>query len=222
MPSSRCNHIPIILGIVRQLAPRSILDVGVGFGKWGHLFREYTDIVAAETDPARYARANWQVQIDGIEGHAPYLTPMHEYLYDTLHVGDMRTKIHEIGVYDLVFLGDVIEHVEKAEGMELLRACLVHACKAVLVTTPGRPAPQTAACDNKLEVHRSFWTPADFRSLARCVLKLDDNDTLVAVLLKDGVPAPVCAPPVRQATQPGGLWQRVVRRVRAGLSFATR
>jgi hypothetical protein len=214
MPSSRCTHIPIILGIVRQLAPRSILDMGVGFGKWGHLFREYTDIAAAETDPLRYARDNWQVRIDGIEGHAPYLTPMHEYVYNTVHVGDMRTKIHEVGVYDLVFLGDVIEHIEKAEGMELLRACLAHAHKGVIVTTPGRPAPQTAVCDNELEVHRSFWTPADFRSLARCVHKLDENDTLIAVLLKDGVPPPICSAPVRGVSQHGaGPWEWAKRRL---------
>lgn len=214
MPSSRCNHIPIVLGIVRQLAPRSILDVGVGFGKWGHLFREYTDIAAAEIDPARYVRAHWQVRLDGIEGHAPYLTPMHEYLYDTLYVGDMRTKIHEVGEYDLIFLGDVIEHVEKTDGLALLRACFVHARKAVLVTTPARYAPQDAVCANELEVHRSLWTPAEFRSLGRCVCKRDENDTLIAVVLKDGVPAPACAPPQRRARagRPG-LWQRIRRRL---------
>ncbi len=39
MPSSRPNIIPIVIHLIRQLKPRSILDVGVGFGKWGHLFR---------------------------------------------------------------------------------------------------------------------------------------------------------------------------------------
>ncbi len=54
MPSSRPNTIPTVIHLVRQLKPKSILDVGVGFGKWGHLFREYTDINEAENDPARY------------------------------------------------------------------------------------------------------------------------------------------------------------------------
>ena len=66
MPSSRANTIPTVIHLVRQLEPRSILDIGVGFGKWGHLFREYTDILQAEHDPPRYQRANWQVRIDGI------------------------------------------------------------------------------------------------------------------------------------------------------------
>ena len=56
------------LDALGERQPLRILDVGVGFGKWGHLFREYTDINEAEHDPARYARENWRVQIDGIEG----------------------------------------------------------------------------------------------------------------------------------------------------------
>jgi len=214
MPSSRCNHIPIIISIVRQLQPRSILDVGVGFGKWGHLFREYTDIVMAETDPARYARENWQVRIDGIEGHEPYITPMHRYVYNELLIGDMREKIREVGHYDLVFLGDVIEHIEKDDGFMLLRACLEHAHQAVVATTPGTDAPQDAACGNQLEVHRSYWTPDDFRALGRCALKLDDNDTLIAVLLKDGVKTPLCEPQLRGSVkQRSSLWRRVRRRL---------
>ena len=108
MPSSRVNHVPAIIGLIRQLQPASILDVGVGFGKWGHLFREYTDIVAAEHEPRRYEREHWQVRIDGLEGHAPYITPMHRYLYNEIHLGDMREVIHRLGRYDVIFMGDVI------------------------------------------------------------------------------------------------------------------
>src|SRR5262245_23881925 len=82
MPSSRPNTIPTVIHLIRQLKPQSILDVGIGFGKWGHLFREYTDIHEAEHEPARYERQNWRVRIDGIEGFARYVTPMHRYLYN--------------------------------------------------------------------------------------------------------------------------------------------
>src|SRR5512139_1422101 len=110
MPSSRPNTIPTVINLVRQLKPRSILDVGVGFGKWGHLFREYTDILEAEHDPARYRREKWQVRIEGIEGHAAYLTPMHDFLYDQIHVGNAAVLMKGLPKYDLVFLGDIIEH----------------------------------------------------------------------------------------------------------------
>src|SRR6059036_3946823 len=110
MPSSRPNTIPTIIHLIQQLKPRSILDVGVGFGKWGHLFREYTDILEAERDPGRYQREGWQVRIDGIEGHAAYLTPMHRFLYNAIHLGDAGALLKTLPVYDLIFLGDILEH----------------------------------------------------------------------------------------------------------------
>src|SRR6266496_5578847 len=108
MPSGRPNTIPTVIHLVRQLRPQSILDVGVGFGKWGHLFREYTDILEAEHEPARYQRQNWRVRIDGIAGHAAYLTAMHDYLYNKIHVGDAAVLIPNVPNYDLIFLGDIL------------------------------------------------------------------------------------------------------------------
>src|ERR1043166_5420096 len=109
MPSSRPNIIPTVVHLLRQLKPRSILDVGVGFGKWGHLFREYTDILESERDPTRYERANWKVQIDGIEGFAAYITEMHRYIYNEIHIGNAVDLLPKLGCYDLIFMGDIIE-----------------------------------------------------------------------------------------------------------------
>ncbi len=209
MPSSRPNHIPIVLSVVRQLQPASILDIGVGFGKWGHLFREYTDIAQSENDPARYQRANWRVRIDGIEGHAAYLTPAHAYLYNTIFVGDMRTQILRAGDYDLIFLGDCLEHLDHADGEALLRACRVRARKAVLVTTPARPVQQSAVCGNPLEQHRSFWRPRDFRRIGRCAIRVDDNDTLIAVFPTGDRPAPRLEPERRRTPAVARWLQRL-------------
>src|SRR5258706_12960845 len=101
MPSSRPNTMPTVIRLIRQLKPQSILDVGVGFGKWGHLFREYTDINEAERDPRRYEKKHWQVKIDGIEGHSAYITDMHRYLYDEIHLGDGGQWFEQLSHYDL-------------------------------------------------------------------------------------------------------------------------
>jgi hypothetical protein len=162
--------------------------MGVGFGKWGHLFREYTDIVAAKHDPRRYQREHWQTRIDGIEGHEPYITPMHRYLYNDIHLGDMRDVIHRLGRYDVIFMGDVIEHLDKTDGEAFLRVCLEHADKAVIASTPGSFVKQSGVCGNPLEAHRSFWTVTDFERFGRCVARVTENDILVAVLLKEGAP----------------------------------
>src|SRR6185503_3287523 len=164
MPSSRPNTIPIVIHLLRQLQPRSILDVGVGFGKWGHLFREYTDINEAERDPKRYQREHWQVRIDGLEGHAAYLTDMHRFLYNEIHVGDALAVLPTLARYDLVFLGDIIEHFEKARGRQLLDETLRHANQAVVLTTPKYETAQDDLCQNELERHRSLWSARDFRA----------------------------------------------------------
>ncbi|PYM12667.1 MAG: hypothetical protein DME18_10840 [Verrucomicrobia bacterium] len=200
MPSSRPNVIPTVIHLVRQIKPRSILDVGIGFGKWGHLFREYTDINEAEKDPARYRRRNWRVRIDGIEGHAAYLTPAHRYLYNDVHVGDACVLIRNLPRYDLIFMGDVIEHLEKAAGLKLLRDAVKKANKAVILSTPRYETGQSDLCGNALERHRSLWLAKDFSRFGRAIVKTVDRATLLAVLVKPGTRMPVCAPqmPMKQ------------------------
>jgi hypothetical protein len=195
MPSSRPNTIPIMIHLLRQLKPQSVLDVGVGFGKWGHLFREYTDIVEAEHDPARYLRENWRVRIDGIEGHAVYLTEMHRYLYNEIHVGDAGALIKTLPKYDLIFLGDIIEHFEKAAGVELLHDAYAGANKAVIVSTPKFETGQEGLCGNELERHRSLWSEGDFCGFPDALVTTVDDATLLAVLAKPGLNNLDCSPP---------------------------
>ena len=196
MPSSRPNTIPIVIHLLRQFQPKSILDVGIGFGKWGHLFREYTDINEAEKDPARYRRKNWRVRIDGIEGHAAYVTPMHRFLYNDIHIGNACALIKQLPRYDLIFMGDIIEHLEKAAGLQLLRDAVVKAGKGVIVSTPKYETGQSELCGNELERHRSLWSARDFSQFDNAVVRTVDRATLIAVLVKPGTPLPVCSPPM--------------------------
>jgi len=195
MPSSRPNTIPTVIHLLRQLKPRSILDVGVGFGKWGHLFREYTDILEAEHEPARYQRMNWRVRIDGIEGHAAYLTPMHRFLYDRIHVGDAAQLLPKLPRYDLIFLGDIIEHFEKAAGLALLAEAFAKAGKAVIVSTPKFETAQEDLCGNELERHRSLWGAKDFRRFPGALVKTVGGATLLVVLPKSGILKLQASPP---------------------------
>jgi hypothetical protein len=200
MPSSRPNTIPTVIHIVKQLQPASILDVGVGFGKWGHLFREYTDIVAAEHNPKRYKRKHWRVRIDGIEGHADYLTAMHRFLYNEILIGDALQIVRDISPYDLIFLGDIIEHFRKRDGLRLLQRCIMKARKAVVISTPRHETLQPDLCGNALERHRSIWLESDFKEFADATVKTIDGHTLLVVIPRRGTTVD-CTPP--KALQPG-------------------
>jgi SAM-dependent methyltransferase len=212
MPSSRPNVIPTVIHLLRQLKPRSILDVGVGFGKWGHLFREYTDILESELDPARYQRSHWQVRIDGIEGHAAYLTDMHRFLYNHIHVGEAGAVLGTLGHYDLIFLGDVIEHFEKDAGRALLREAQARADQAVVITTPKFETEQEDLCGNELERHRSLWNEDDFRAFPGGQVVTVDEATWLAVLPGPRAPkAPLALTPPRPPVPEAATRARHVR-----------
>lgn len=189
MPSSRPCTIPLVLSLVRHVNPSTVLDVGIGFGKWGYLFREYTDIAASEHDPARYKKDAWRTQIEGIEAFEPYLHPAHEYIYDEVHIGNALEVLPSLGMYDVVFLGDVIEHFEMTDGKKLLKAAMEHNGTCVLVTTPRFETGQAELCENPLETHRSLWSESDFKELGDCRVYHADRRTLLAVYWRPGVEA---------------------------------
>lgn len=219
MPSSSWVHIPQVVSIVRQVRPTSILDIGIGFGKWGQLFREYTDIWSAAEEPARYEKMNWRVRIDGIEGFEPYVTPHHRYLYDNVYVGDAFELIERLGKYDMVFMGDVIEHFEKPQGMRLLRSMVAHANKVVVVTTPSKHVDQDAVFNNALEVHRSDWTADDFQAVARGACTVIGDEILMCTLAADErIALPTFDLEVRRAGERRTTWQRVKRGITRRLS----
>jgi len=213
MPSSRPHHIPEIISIVRKLRPASILDIGVGFGKWGVLFREYTDIIASEKDPLRYRRENWRVRIDGVEVFEDYLTDLHRFVYNKIFVGDVRQLLPELGRYELIFLGDVIEHFDKPDGAMLLRSLYELADKSVLVTTPASRTGQGVLCANEYETHRSLWRYSDFRDFPNRRVWRSRGDILIAMLAKPGIRLSRIVPGFGNLRDAWGVAASIVRRV---------
>ena len=71
MPTSYFEAIPDLIAAVKAESPESVLDVGIGFGKYGLLLREVLDVAAL-----RYRREDWHVRIDGVE--AFYITHTEE------------------------------------------------------------------------------------------------------------------------------------------------
>lgn len=161
MPSSFHEALSVVVPFVRDLAPVSILDVGVGFGKYGFLFREYLDIAGADAAGAVPTRGRWKVRIDGIEVYAPYVTELQREIYDTIHIGEATMLLPRFGPWDVVFAGDVLEHFDPAEGRRFLDLARARATLGVLIVTPASHFPQGETFGNPREAHRSFWTAGD-------------------------------------------------------------
>lgn len=174
MPVSDYRHISDVLDVIRQVNPQTILDVGVGFGKWGVLCREVLEVYNQRLQPE-----TWTVQIDGIEIHEPYRNPLWEIAYNRLHIGNAFDIVESLGQYDLILGCDVIEHFDKEIGSILLRK-LYHRANIVIVTSPRGFMPQGAVHDNEYECHRSCWDESDFRDIPH--LYREVGATFIAVL----------------------------------------
>lgn len=167
MGTSNWQNISYNISLIRKLDPSSILDVGVGFGRWGILFREFLEI----WDNSRYD-GNWERTIDGVEIFGGYIKDYHRYFYSNIYIQDALDFFKETGKqYDLVNFGDVIEHFSKQQGEELITLAMEKA-KYVLINIPiGKHWEQSGTADNPFEEHKSVWYNNDFTKYRHYKLK---------------------------------------------------
>jgi hypothetical protein len=164
MPTSQKDQIPQIISVVQQVRPASVLDLGLGFGKYGFLLREYLDVATSigllpppkTTDGTNGAP---KVFIDGVEGCSRYVGGLQHEVYNRIiemNVLD-ACKTLSSGSYDCCLLIDVLEHLTSAEGWELLGQ-IRRISRSAVVSTPKRFYAQGDVCGNPLERHISVWT----------------------------------------------------------------
>ena len=87
MPGSNYHQLDAVVGVMVKLKPRRVFDVGVGFGKYGVLAREYLDLWEGE-EKGKDAYRNFETIVDGIEVYKEYLTPLHDFVYNHVYAGD--------------------------------------------------------------------------------------------------------------------------------------
>lgn len=166
MPFSQSSQISTILGYIEQLNPHSILDVGTGMGQYGFLARtnlENIHLFEVKDDCGwQRAKSEWHVRIDGIEGCQVYVTPVHEYCYNRLIMGDALEILPTLAdnQYELVLAIDILEHFTKEMGLIFLSQLKRICSKAVLISTPKVFIPQEVPA-NPYENHRSLWQQSD-------------------------------------------------------------
>jgi len=163
MPFSQSSQISTILGFLEACNPRSLLDVGVGMGQYGYLARmhlENNDLFEIKGAEGRLkGPSEWARRIDGIEGCTIYLTPVHDYVYDELLIGDAMEILPTIAEnsYEVVLAVDILEHLDKDDGPAFLRELKRVAAKQVLISTPKEFIEQHVE-PNPYEDHRSHWS----------------------------------------------------------------
>jgi hypothetical protein len=124
------------------------------------LAREYTEGWCYQ----RYLPSDWKAVIHGVEIFEDYRNAMWG-CYDKVIVGDATELlknptwgIPQTG-YDLVIMMDVLEHISRADGLELLDRLKAIGKKIIFSYSN---CEQTNVCINKNEDHISKWEPEDF------------------------------------------------------------
>lgn len=166
MPFSQSSQISTIVGFMEHMNPASILDVGTGMGQYGYLARnnlESVNLFKVEgAQGSLRPKAEWRVRIDGIEAFPTYLTPVHDYIYNQIMVGDALDILPGIASasYELVIAVDILEHFTQPDGQRFLTELKRVAKRAVLVSTPKDFISQEIEA-NPYENHRSHWLKED-------------------------------------------------------------
>ena len=158
MPTSWFNILPSVVEVISQFRPTSILDVGCGFGKYGFLAREILDIAVG-----RYYKEDWETQIDAVEPVREFITPMHDYIYDRVFITTAQDFVKRKMNYDLVLMLEVIEHLEKKEGAELLKN-LMRCSNLLLLSFPAIPILSDYPIGSEFARHKSQWFLSDFQN----------------------------------------------------------
>jgi SAM-dependent methyltransferase len=170
MPTSYPGNISAILGVIMEINPASVYDIGVGYGKFGPLLREYLDDY------------NGLVRIDGCEVFAPYIEKSVGWMaYDRLDHGDWLVVEPWCQHYDLVLMVDVLEHFPLEKAITALHKAL-DMSECILISTPVGYV-QDEMYGNPYEAHRSEWSVGSFEAAGfEFVDKCSDDRSVIGVI----------------------------------------
>ena len=150
MPCSRPSVLGPMCNRIIEKNPMSVLDIGIGFGKFGFLAREYTDVRLG-----RYF--NWETRIDGIEIFEKYVTRLQRDIYDNIYIGNAIDILGTLGRYDMIICSDMLEHLSEKDAVFLLDS-IKEKSKFAMIVTPVRVLRQEALYNNEHEKHISAWS----------------------------------------------------------------
>jgi SAM-dependent methyltransferase len=164
MASSFSAQIPAIVHLLQKLSPKSVLDIGKGFGKYGFLIHEYLGIDNQKRlNPSLSMAQQIRVKIDASEVDKDLMLPHLFQFYNEVFFGDIFSVYKNVGNYDLILMIDVIEHLDKEKSIELLQYFLGKNSQ-IIVATPIDFFNQDLY-ESEFEHHVSHWTLNDFKKL---------------------------------------------------------
>ena len=153
--------------IILLLKPGTILDLGSGAGKYGELAK----------------KINPSIKLTAVEIEKDYIENFKlPSIYDevwNISVTDLINPKYYNSTFDLIVIGDIIEHLKKSDGIDLLNF-LIYRCRWIILEFPHRYL-QNSVDGYHSEAHISVWTKDDFISFERTQLHEKDTQRLVVL-----------------------------------------
>ena len=150
MPESQQPEegIGIILQNILNNPDVNVLDVGAGEGKWGKSLRGKVNL------------------IDGVEIWMPYITKFHlDNHYDNLYNVDMLQIDYTKKEYDVMILGDVLEHLTYENATLFMEEAQKH-IKTIYLSIPISLCIQNGiSSGNPYEEHLYQWEDEQLQKL---------------------------------------------------------
>lgn len=146
MPYSSDEGKAMIRRWITDMQPATVLDIGVGAGAYGYMVGNVVP----------------HARIDAVEIHEPYVSTFGlRELYNEIVIGDIRdpqTRMRlPLPKYDLIIMGDVLEHMTADEAEQVWCAMLPLSKKACIASIPIIEYPQGAVFGNEHEAHLHTW-----------------------------------------------------------------
>ncbi len=157
MPIGSYAAVPALTEALLRSQPRSVLDLGMGFGGGGVIVREWLDL----------GIRTWKTYLVGVEAWADYRNPVWD-LYNVVYVQTIEEFLASNDEpFDAILFNDVLEHFEKEAGRAVLESLKSHVRQGgnLFVATPAAFFPQAAVYGNRWEQHRSLWTEPELTAL---------------------------------------------------------
>lgn len=129
---------------------RKILEVGCGKGKLMHTINLHGSV---------FFRV-------GVDVFLPYIKCHKKKIYDECIVADIKHLPFRTGAFDVILCVHVIEHLPENDGLKVIRNLEEIACRQLIISTHVGFSTQDHATDsNAFQIHRSGWSPNEFRRL---------------------------------------------------------
>jgi len=139
-----------------ELHGKVVLELGCGFGAWGHLLRAISE--------------GESCYIVGCDIFKPYLQKLRNFCpYDDLVLCDARNPPFRPRSANIIMAFEIIEHLDKNEGVKFLFTLQDLCDEKIIVSTPYGYYKQGGSRNNKFEQHTSAWSRKDFENASYIV-----------------------------------------------------